>query len=912
MKSAVLPRAPRGLAVICQAYWVALRVLPGRFRGNYGAQMLAVFVDLARDAHEMEGWRGSLHAFLSELPGLFRLAIDEHRSESRRRRGDRSDARAAAGSDSSITLPHHHRSRSMIDTLRYDLRTAVRSLAKNPGVTVVATISLALGIGANTAIFSVLNGVLLKPLGYPDAAQLVAVGESRDGALPTTLNSTSPASFYDWEGGARTFSELAAYSSAQNVLIGRGEPELVLGAQTVGGLFEVLRVPAAIGRTFGVTEEDPGAESVVVLSHAMWTSVFGGDTAVVGTTINLGGRPRRVVGVMPATFRFPSGRAQYWIPAQFTPDFRANRDQYFLGGIGRLKPGVTIEESRTDLEIVAARLRADWSQYNTGLRLNVVPFQAALVTGSERPLYLLMGAVVLVLLVACANIGNLLLAKGAGRRREIAVRQALGAGRGRIARQLITESVVLGLVGGAAGVVLGRVMLTLLLRQQAIGLPRMEDIALDGQVLAFTFAVSALAGVAFGIIPALRLASPRATEALRSGTRTTVGDRWARRSLVAAELALAVVLLAGAGLLLRSFAGLKRVDPGFATDHLLTFNVSLRDAPPGFFPQTVERIATLPGVQSVAIVSQLPGTGRGGGAWFNIIERPTPPGETPPAEAYRIISTGYFSTAGIPLISGRLLTDRDRLESSPSVVVNETLARKYWPAGGAVGKEIYLGAPDNRIFPKATIVGIVGDTKDAGLAADPLPVVFIPLAMVSRGSSFSYMIRTTGDPALLAGAARAEIRSLHPNAPLRNMQTMDEVMADSLAPARWSTTLLTVFAGVALLLACVGIFGVLSFTVAQRTRELGIRIALGAAPAALRRLVLREALGLTLTGIIIGLAVSAVATRAMSTMLFGVAGTDALTYAGVALMLIAVAALASFLPARRATQVSPLVALQAE
>ena len=906
----MLPRAPVGLAAVCRAYHLALRVLPPRFRGSYGAQMLTVFVDLAREAHERDQWRGSMRAFASELPGLVRLAVDEHRLEWRRRRDHRAEIRVAAHRESPIVLPH--RSWSMIDTLRYDLRTAVRSLARYPGVTVVAIVSLALGIGANTAIFSVLNGVLLKPLGYPDAGRLVAIGEGREGGLPTMLNSTSPASFYDWEAGARTFSEMAAYSPTQNVLLGRGDPELVQGVNTVGGLFEVLDVRAAIGRTFSVAEEDPSAEAVVVLSHAMWTGMFGGDSAVVGTTINLGGRPRRVVGVMPAGFRFVSGRSLYWMPAQYAPDFRANRDQYFLGVIGRLRGDATIEEARTDLEMVASRLRADWSQFNTGLRLNVIPFQAALVSDSERPLYLLMGAVVLVLLVACANIGNLLLARGAARRREIAVRQALGAGRWRITRQLITESVVLGLAGGAAGVILGRMMLALLLRQEAIGLPRMEDITLDGRVLAFTFAVALVAGIAFGIVPALRLASPRATEALRSGTRTAGGDRWARRSLVVAELALAVVLLAGAGLLLRSFAHLQRVDPGFATDHLLTFNVSLRGAPPGFFPQSVERIAALPGVRAAAIVSQLPATGRGGGAWFNILDRPTPAGETPPGEAYRIISTGYFATAGIPLREGRLLTERDRLESSPSVVVNEALAKRYWPAGGAVGKEIYLGAPDNRLFPKATIVGIVGDTKDAGLAADPIPMVFIPLAMAPWGTSFAYMIRTTGDPALLAGPARAELRTLDANAPVRNVRTMEAVLAESLGPARWSMTLLSVFAALALVLACVGVFGVLTFTVAQRTRELGIMIALGAAPAAVRRLVVREAMALTLAGVIIGLGASAVATRAMAGMLFGVAGTDALTYAVVALVLIAVGALASFLPARRATQVSPLVALRSE
>ena len=885
-----------------RVYARALHLLPQRVRAEYAQQMLDVFAQLERAAHDRRGRVGSIATLLAELPGLIALAVDCHRESWRASRVGR--------------LPDHDLlhpgAPSMFDTLRNDLRYAARALVRTPGFTAVAITSLALGIGANTAIFSVVNAVLLEPLAFAAPDRLVSIGEGEEGDPLGQQNSTSPGSFFDIKAQTRAFSGLAAYSSTSGALVGRGEPEMLQGRLVIGGLFDVLGVAPLIGRSATPSDEDPSAPPVVVLSHAAWTRFFGADPGVVGTTINLGDMPRTVIGVMPETFRFPNGSAQYWIPWQMTPEFRANRDQYRLGLIARLQPDATLEAAQADLAVAARRLRADWPQYNTDLRLDVLPLRDVIVGDSARPLSLLMGAVGLVLLIACANIGNLLLARATGRRREIAVRLALGAGRGRIVRQMLTESIALALLGGLAGVFVGRWLLAMLVRSTSVGLPRMDDVTLDAPVLLFTLIISTLAGIAFGTVPAMRLSGARATEALRTGNRSVGGDQWTRSILVVSELALAVILLAGAGLLLRSFALLQKVDPGFRSGQLLTFGLSSRNRPPGFLDASLDRIRALPGVRDVALVSQLPVTGRGSGAWFNMYDRPVGPNQTPPGVAYRVTSEGYFSTAGIPLRRGRVTTTDDRLDRHPSVVINEALAREYWPDGDPIGRDIYLGAPDNRLFPRATIVGIVGDTKDAGLNVDPIPTVFIPREMMPAWTSYSFVIRTAVDPHSLASPVRAAIRALDATVPIRDMQTMDDVLASAVGSERWSMTLLSLFATMALALAGIGIFGVLSFTVAQQTRELGIRIALGAAPRAVRLMVLARGMVLAAVGVVLGLGGALMLTRLMATMVYGVRTSDPLTYMAVAVVLVAVAGLASYLPARRATEVSPLVALRTE
>ena len=888
--------------IVVRLYAAALDRLPRTVRAEYADEMLAVFIELEREARERRGWRGSTAVLLAELPGLIVLAG--------------LGIRDAWGSGFSRNVPAHDslhtRSPDMIDALRHDLRFATRALIRTPGFTLVAILSLALGVGANTAIFTVINAVLLKPLAFDEPERLVFIAEGIEGAPPGQQRAASPGTFFDMKAQTKAFTGMGAYSGNQGALVGRGEAEMLQGYATIGDLFNVLGVRPLLGRVPTSADEVPEAEAVVVLSYATWTNTFGGDRGVIGQTISLGGIPRTIVGVMPESFSFPDGQAQYWIPRQMGPDLRANRDQYGLIVVARLGHGVSLAAAAADLRIVSNRLRTDWSQYNTGLRLDVIPLRDAIIGGARRPLYLLMGSVALVLLIACANLSNLLLARAAARRREIAVRQALGASRWRIARQMLTESIVLSLLGGVAGVFVGRVLLTTLVTASPVGLPRMEEIELDTPVLLFTLTVSILAGIAFGVLPALRLSRARATEALRSGTRTVGGDRWTRSALVVSELALAVVLLAGAGLLLRSFALLQKVDPGFPTERLLTFTVRARTESLGFFDASLDRIRALPGVREAAVISQLPVAGRGSAAWFNMYDKPVGPNETPPPVAYRVASPAYFSTTGIPLRRGRLTTVEDRLDNHPSVVINETLAKQYWPDGDPIGRDIYLGAPDNRVFPRATIVGIVGDTKDAGLDMPALPTVFIPSGMMPTWPSYSYIIRTAVDPATLMTPVRAEIRALDAAMPIRNMRTMDEILARAVGPARWSVTLLGLFAAMALALAGLGIFGVLSFTVAQRTRELGIRMALGATSRGVRRMVLAQGMALAGTGVVLGLGGALALSRFMSTMIYGVRTTDPLTYAGVAVVLVSVAGLASYLPARRATRVSPIVALRSE
>jgi predicted permease len=871
-------------------------LLPPRFRRGFADEMALVFAELHRDALASGGAARGLRALGAELPGLVALAVRERRAE------------RAARAHRPITP---FRNASMTDSLLQDLRFAGRALRRSPGFAAVAVLTLALGVGANTAIFSIVNGVLLRPLALHEPDRLVALGEgSRDGS-PTDVNSTSPGSFLDWRRQARAL-RIAGWGGSSGTLTGVGEPERLTGANAIGGLLEVLGVPARLGRTLTEADEDPASDPVIVLSHAAWRRLYGEDPSVVGRTLTLNGTPRTIVGIMPPDFRFPDGAVEYWVPARFDPAFRANRDQYFIAAVGRLAPGATVERARAEMATIAARLRRDWPLYNTDLRIVVRPLQETIVEGARTRLLVLMGAVGFVLLITCANLGNLLLARATGRRREIAIRQALGAGRARVVRQLLTESVLLALAGGAAGVLVGKGLLELLLAAPATAaLPRADEIALDPRVLLFTLGISVAAGLAFGSLPAWHLARGRSSDALREGARGSGGHAWARSALVVSELALAMVLLTGAGLLLRTFALLQRVDPGVATDHLLTFSVSRSGENTGFFPASLERVRALPGVRSAALVSQLPVTGRGIGAWFNRLDRPLPPGVTPDAEAYRVVTPEYFATVGLPLLRGRLLSPDDR-RGRAAVVVSEALARKHYRGEDPLGKDIYLGAPDNRLFDRATIVGVVGDTRDAGLGSDPLPTVYIPLAVMPEWPFLSYVIRTAGDPAAIAGAARAAIRELDAAAPIRDVRTFDAVLAESVAPARWSLILLGAFAAVALVMAALGVFGVLTFAVTQRTRELGIRIALGAAPAAVRRMVVRQGLGLATGGLALGAAGALTLTRLMTSLLYGVAPHDPATIAGVALLLLAVALLASWLPARRATRVDPMVALRTE
>jgi putative ABC transport system permease protein len=872
-----------------------LLLLPSGFNDAFADDMLDLFREMDRATRERHGNAAAAIALIAEVPGLLWLAFRERRTARTIR------ARRATT----------HLEENMFDALAQDLSFAMRSLRRAPGFALIAILTLALGVGANTAIFSIVNSVLLTPLRLNDPDRLVAVGEANKSSGPTAIGVTSPGSLFDWQARARTM-KIAGYSGTQGVLTGHGEPQQLVGTRSVGGLFDVLGVQPLFGRRLTLADEDAGAPPVIVLSYDAWTRLFDGNRSVLGTTLDLNGTPQTIVGVMPRGFTFPGAPNDYWVPSHYDATFRANRDQYFIQVVARLAPNATIEQARGEGAVIAAQLNRDWPLYNQGMRIVVQPLQESIVGGVRRQLVVLMGAVVFVLLITCANLGNLLLARASGRRREIAVRQALGAGRWRIVRQLLTESVLLAVVGGGVGLLVGRSFLKLLLAAAATtNLPRVEEISLDGRVLFFTLGVSLVAGLFFGCMPAWQLARAQSSDALREGARGSAGHQWARSTLVVSELALAMMLLTGAGLLLRSFDLLRRVDPGVKADHVLTFAVNLPKRDATFFPRSLEQVRALPGVRTAALVNQLPVSGRGIGAWFNRIDHPLPPGTNPTGEAYRVVTPDYFATVGIALRSGRLFSSSDRKET-PAVVINEALAKKYYPGENPLGKEIYLGAPDNRLFNHAPIVGIVSDTRDAGLGSDPLPTVYIPLAVMPTWPFFSYVVRTAGDPSAMAVAVRAAIRSVDASLPVRNVQTLDDVVSTAVAPARWSTTLLGVFAGVALIIAVLGVFGVLSFIVTQRTRELGIRIALGASMASVQRLVVARGLALVTVGLAIGFMGATALTRFMSTLLYGVTPTDPLTFGGVALVLLAAAMLASYLPARRATRVDPIIALRAE
>lgn len=871
-----------------------LRLTSAEFRTHEGAGFVRLFAELHRDAVARTGWRGGIAVLLAELPGLVRLAWITRR----------------AAWQAARPLNHQQRKDSMFESLMRDLRSAVRALRRAPGIVAVTILTLALGVGANTAIFSFVHGILLKPLAFPAPERLVVLGEGRTDGPPGALSGTSPGSFFEWRESARSASGVAAYFPRAATLTGFGEPELLQGVVTVGGLLDVIGVRPLFGRTIEPADAEPDGEPVIVLSHATWQRLFGEDRDILGRTITFGGEPATVIGVMPPSFRFPDSSTEFWEAARFPPEFAANRDQYFLRVVARLRDGATIDQLRVEMAAAADRLQRDWAQYNTGLVINIASLSESIVGGVRGRLLLLMGAVGILLLITCANIANLLLARATSRRHEMAIRRALGAGWFRQVRQLLIESLLLSLAGAVAAIAVARLMMGLLIESQRASLPRIDDVALDPTVLAFTLAVAVAAGLVFGLAPAVHLARGSSSDLLREGGRG--GERRAagRRWLVVAELALALMLLVGAGLLLRSFSLLMRVETGLDTRGLITAQMRVPGSPPAFIAGAIERLAAIPGVHDVAVTSQIPLTGRGIGAWFNMYARPVPPGTTPPAESYRVVSPGFFETARIPLLRGRLLEETDGREGTLAVVVNEALAQRYFPESDAIGQDIYLGAPDNRLFDRATIVGVVGDTRDAGLGADALATVFIPHRLMPFWDDFAYIVRASGPTAAVLAAVRRELRAIAPGAPIRNLRTMHEIVHESVAPARTSFALLAAFAAIAVTLAALGVFGVLSYLVAQRTKELGVRLALGASPSKLRMLVMRQGLALTGAGLVVGLVGGVSLNRVIRGLLYGVTSTDFVTYAGVALLLLIVGGIASWIPARRATRVEPLAALR--
>jgi putative ABC transport system permease protein len=799
-----------------------------------------------------------------------------------------------------------------LETLWQDLRYGARMLWKNPGFTVVAVITLALAIGTNTAIFSVVNATLLRPLPFDGPDRLIMIRETKLPQFPEF--SVSPGNFLDWKKQNTVFERLVAMSGASLNLVGAGDPEQLRGMSVTDGFFAMLGARPEIGRDFLPEEDQPGRNSVVILSHRLWQRRFGADPNVVSRAITLSGRSYTVIGVMPATFRFGDDGAEFWRPMAFTAEAARARG-HFIMAIGRLKPGVTLAQARSEISMIADQLAKQYPDTNTGWNVRLMPLLEYTVKDVKPALLALLGAVAFVLLIACTNVANMLLARAAEREKEIAVRAAFGAGRWRIVRQLLTESGLLALAGGALGLMIAGQGLDLLLSLAPEGLPRLSDVSLDGRALAFTAALTLLTGLGFGIFPALQASRLNLNETLKDAGRASTDDRRRRiirGALVVSEIALALVLLVGSGLLIKSFLRLRRVDPGFNPTGALVVGIPLaqRKYPEAhqqiaFYTQLIEKVAALPDVQEIGAVSIAPLSGDSFIDGFRIDGRPPYPADEEPTADYYSTTPGYFRAMGIPLLRGRLFAERDTGDGPRVVIINETMEKKFFSGEDPIGKRLYTsGEP-------AQIVGVVGDVKHHGLDQETAAQIYAPHAQWPF-SGMDLIARTSGDPAHLSAAIRGEILKIDKEQPVSYVKLLDLFLSASVAQQRFSALLFGIFAAVAMALACVGVYGVLSYSVTQRRREIGVRMALGAARRDVLALVVGHAMLLTLTGVAIGLGAAFALTRVMSTLLFGVSATDPTTFGLVALSLVAVALLAALVPARRATKVDPLVAMRHE
>jgi putative ABC transport system permease protein len=805
-----------------------------------------------------------------------------------------------------------------MEHFKQDFLYAVRRLLKAPGFTLVAVLTLALGIGANSAIFSVVNGVLLKPLPYPEPDRLVGVYHTTDGQRAVM----SGPNFTDVSRAATSFESAAAISTGRMILTGEGEPTRLAIAEVSASLFSVLRVRPALGRAFNADENTPGRNNLVILSHGLWQQRFGSDPSVIGRRITLDGVSKEVVGVMPAGFSYPSGR-DAWLPVDYDEGFvTKQRGAWYLSVVARLKPGVTPQQSAAEVEAIGRNLARQYPDANAEIGMTTYPLLEAMVGNIRPSVMILLGAVGFVLLIACTNVANLLLARAATRETEMAVRTALGAGRARLVRQLLTESVLLSLVGAGFGLLLAVWGVELLTNLKPQGIPRLDNVRIDGVVILFTIAVGVVTGVLFGLVPAF--AATRGLSAtLKESGRGAVTSRSAGRvrgALVVTELALAVMLLVGAGLLMRSFIKLQAVDPGFKVDPALTFDLTLPDArykemeqQIAFYDQLLPRLRGLPGVQAASAVMGLPLAGLDFIISFEVAGRPPVPPAQQPSMQVRVATPEYFSTLGISLKRGRMFTEDDRLQSPKVVLITEAAAKQYFPNEDPIGKTIKLGWGRGPGKPRAggEVVGVVGDIKAEGLDDPNQPQIYMPLRQWPV-SFMTVVLKTSVPPTSLTEAARAQVAAIDPNLPLSNLGTLDAIVAKSISQQRFYMTLLSVFAAVALVLAAIGIFGVLSYAVSQRTREIGIRMALGAQERTVIGLVVRQAMALVAAGVVAGTLLALYLSQTMTKMLFSVRPTDPTTFVSVAAVLAGVALLASYLPARRATRVDPIVALRSE
>jgi len=801
----------------------------------------------------------------------------------------------------------------MLATLLQDLRYGVRMLSKNPGFTFVAVFTLALGIGANSAIFSVVNAVLLRPLRFKDPEQLVRIWEK----LPQGgTGSVSVPNLKDWREQNDVLAGMAAYSFVNFNLQSQDSPERISGAAVTGDFFDVMGVAPQLGRTLRAGEDQPGAHRVVVLGHQLWQRNFGADPQIVGKRIPVNGEDFTVVGVMSPGFSFPSRLTELWTPLALPPDRIANRGNHFLNVIARMKPDVTLDQAQRQMSVIARRLEQQYPDSQTGRGIQLSLLQEAIVRNTRPALLTLLCAVGFVLLIACVNVANLLLARATARRREIGIRLALGAGRFRLVRQLLTESLLLAALGGALGLLLAKWGVNILVAMATQILPRAGEVGLDARVISFTSLLSLLTGVVFGLAPALQSSKADAQSALKEGGSAGESrqSHWLRSLLVVAEVAAAFVLLIGAGLMINSFVHLRRVDAGLRSENALTMSLTLPDAKyqtpkstVSFFRQLLERISTLPGVEAAGMINLLPMQQWGWNSDFQIEGRaPFPPGKAPLVEL-RTVSPDYFRAMGIPLVAGRFLTDQDNERSERVTLINQTFAQRYFSDQNPIGKRIN---PD--LDGWMTIVGVVGDVKQAGLADSVRVELYAPHTQVQLSNSMSLVVRSSSDPAAFVAAIRRETQALDPAQPIYNVKTMETVIAESVSDRRLNMVLLSVFSGLALLLAVVGVYSVMSYTVTRSTREIGIRMALGAQARDVLKLVVAQGLALAGIGMAIGAMAAFGLTRLMTGLLFGVSATDPLTFVTIALSLTWVTLPACYVPARRATKVDPMVALRYE